>query len=81
MSTSTGGRPIKVQDAEESTSELQSTSRLQLKVAVEIFTIIELVSLNCQTQIGRIANCAVTRRRYCAPLSGTGKKRVLLCMI
>lgn len=81
MSTSTGGRPIKVQDAEESNSELQSTSRLQFKVAVGLLNLIERVSLNSQSQIGRTANCAVTERRYCAPLSNTVMKRFVRLMI
>jgi hypothetical protein len=81
VSTSTGGKPIKVQDAEESNSDLHSTNILQVKMAVGILTVIELVSLNSQSQIGRIVNCAVTERRYCAPLSGTGMKSVLHRMI
>lgn len=71
MSTSTGGRPIKVQDAEDSTSELQSTSRLQLRGAVGLLTPIQLVCLNSQSQIRRTVNCAGTERRYCASFFGT----------
>jgi hypothetical protein len=81
VSTSTGGRPIKVQGSEESTSELQSKSRTQFKVAVGLLTVTELVSLNKQSQIGRIANCAGTERRYCASLSSTGMISVLRSMI